>query len=82
MVRKFEVRSIVSVVVEQVAFLKDLDVYFVTFVSGRLAGYDDGAEANVEGLIKRRGVACFSGAQQGFAENNMMATCDSLYRTL
>ncbi len=83
MVRKFEVRSIVSVVVEQVLFLKGLDVYFVTFVSGRLAGYDDGAAANVEGLINTRGVACFSRAQQGFAENkNMTATCGSLNRTL
>lgn len=52
MVRKFEVRSIVSVLVEQVSFLKGLDVYLVTFVSGRLAGYDDGAVANVEGLIR------------------------------
>lgn len=69
MVRKFEVWSIVSVVVEQVSFLKDLDVCFVTFVSGRLAGYDDGAAAVVEGLINTRGVTCFSGAQQGFAEN-------------
>lgn len=77
MVRKFEVRPIVSV--EDVSFLRDLDVYFVTFVSVRLAGYDDGAEVDVEGLINMRGVACFSGAQQGFAENkNMTATCGSL----
>lgn len=77
MVRKLEVRSIVSV--EQVSFLRDLDVYFVTFVSVRLAGYDDGAAVDVEGLINMRGVACFSGAQQGFAENkNMTATCGSL----
>lgn len=77
--RKFEVRSIVSVVVEQVSFLRDLDMYFVTFVSGRLAGYDDGAAPDMEGLINTRGVTCFSGAQQGFAENrNMTATCGSL----
>lgn len=81
--RKFEVRSIVPVVAEQVSYFKDLDVYFVTFIRGRLAGYDDGASADVEGLINMRAVARSSGAQQGFAENkNMTATCGSLNRTL